>query len=355
MKKIFLFLLAAGMAVSCGSGSTKVKDQTLSYFKELASLYEKDDISAYSSKKVEFGEFLSKLDPSDDAAVYEAYNAYRDSWTGEGRFDVYMRKVLWYETNTSETVARLVTHLYAAAEVQAHQKEDAERAHPASADLSEIRGLLDSHHPRQNRGYWDIVEPWEAELEAREEQYEARRVVTGQGVGPVHIGGSIAALPASEEGIYDYLRKSVISDEAEGDVWEETIYEAVYLGDVVFVIYAEFDDPDIIRTICVRSLNFHTPSGLDGMSRSSALFRAGAKGYYTCLDFIPMSGIICDGVIFRGASLSYSAEQRISRIGDETAMWLGPDDFSGRLDLQEIWVPAVGEIDNIGSLIDNWE
>jgi len=365
MKRILLLLVAVGamcLAFSCGSGSGKsssVKDRTLTYFKALADLYEKNEISAYSDKKVEFADFLDTLGDADGTAVYEAFKTYRDSWTGQGSFNDYFSRVLWYEINTAETVAKLVPHLYAGAEPEAHMKGDADKEHPASEDLSYFLGLVNHGVSRSNEWYWDIVDPWMESISDREADYEIKRLVTAQGIGPVRIGGTISGLPSAEEGLYDYLDKQVeeFGDEG-GDSWEETVYKAMYLGQEVFLIYPDYENEDIIRTICVTSCDYHTASGQTNLSWPSSLFRAGAKGFYTSRGYTPYYGVICDGLIFQNLDLSYSAERRIGAVeslGEEAAMWLGEDGFFNGLRVLKMWVPAPGQIEDLTSLIDNWE
>lgn len=354
MKRILLPIIAAltaALVLSCGSG----KDQALSYFQELASLYDQGDISAYSNKKTEFGDFLRGLDAEGDAALYEAFCTFRDGWSGKGRFNDYLYKMLWYETNTAETVALLVTHLYAAAEPQAHLRGDAEKEHPAAEDLRTIRGLQNSSLP-SGSGYWEIIDPWKKQLEAQEQKFEAKRLITREGIGPVLIGASISALPAAEEGLYDYIVKQVETFEDAGDSWEETVYNAFYLGQVAFVIYPEYENEDAVRTILVKSFDFHTESGVTPASWPKDIFRAGGIGFYICDGYNrPYFGATCDGLIIMGLGLSYNGERRVERHEGEVALWLDEDSFSSSLTTLSIWVPAKGQMEDIWNTINDWD
>lgn len=357
MKRILLLVIAALTAVlvlSCGSGKDKSKGQALSYFQELSTLYDQGDLSAYSNKKTEFGDFLRGLDAEGDAALYEAFWTYREDWSGNGRFEDYLYKMLWYETNTSETVALLITHLYAGAESQAHLQGDAEKEHPAAEDLLTIRGLQNSSLP-SGSGYWEIINPWKKQLEAKEQEYEAKRLITPEGVGPVRIGASISALPAAEEGVYDYIVKQVETVEEEGDSWEETVYNAYYLGQVAFVIYPEYENEDAVRTILVKSFDFHTESGVTPASWPQDIFRAGGIGFYLCSGFMPYYGAICDGLIITGLDLSYNGESKVERYDGDAALWLDEDYFSSSLASLSIWVPAKGQIEEIRNTINDWD
>ena len=357
MKRLIRPILAAALlAVLISCSSDKAREKANKYFEELAEAYDKADLKNYSDVQEEYLSFFKDMSSAEQKkALYDAFQAFADNWMAKNpnkSFKNYFDKMVGYEINHYETSARMLIHLYEGAEQVAHTKADFENGQMAYKSLDGISYAMKrgtSETVRQLFGDWD------AKREEKEAAFATKRLIDANGVGPVKIGASIAALPASAEGVYDFfiLDKSV--EEEDGDVWEVTTYKFYYLGELALVVYPSYDDPDKVRCIDVESSRFHTQSGISTISRCGEVLEAGGQGFYFVQGFLPYCGMIYQGLIMEDPELSFYFNSKLRRAGDEPALWLDQDDIKPLGFFSKIVIPAPDQVENIRNMIDNWE
>ena len=315
MKRILSFLLILAAAVSCGNRQEKQTADLLESLREMREAYEDDENEDLLKAFHKFGDAVRRLD--DAAATLAAFEAYMDEViedTGWKEDYFFNRTRQIFINNPGElghpveigAITLFMTRLYDAAdEIIWHH-------HPSRA-IGRYRGIETfaiGFIPRTSYYYEEqreVAEPWnrkqDAVREQREQawaaadrQWDGKRIVTKDAVGPIKLGSSIKDLPDSMEGFYDYLdKRDTFLSYAETDIaWEETHYLAWYKDEVVFDLmttvrdmdmFDDYEQPedtdwDEIVQFEVKSKAYQTPTGLSINMEPEELIDAGGVGFY---------------------------------------------------------------------------
>lgn len=368
MKKV-LTILAAGVmaalvAVSCGPGKKKidVQAESMNSLEKMMTAFESGDASEFLKLQEQFGSMLEGLSEGDAAGLLVAFKEFR-STSGGPIFDEKLNDFLWKFTLKADTNAELLTRLYDALEADRDAEGNEELLGVIGSAIDYAYNSPEAIPDHDN--FIARIDKWLKKklisigqlfkkTDAAPSEGLSNPVVNGNSLGLIEVGGSISSLPASVEGLYDTIKKEIIEGGGEGgDSWNEEVLYGILDGKKVFKITTEFDDPvmgpdgnylfkatDVVQQIEVISPDFKTENGIGPGSTVEEILAAGGKAYCGLEWFEFYDGILCDGLIFSGLTLSDKGRNKISTLDD--------GDFI-RLDLSDLKAGSIPFTTNVPS------